>query len=162
MAKHLAQLNIAKTKAPLDDPAMKEFVDFLDPVNALADTSPGFVWRLQGDSGVSSSYIPPAFDDATIITNMSVWEDLESLRESAYRTVHSYFVKSHKRWFNPMDRPKVVLWWVEEGHIPTVEEARARLEQLEVEGPTATAFTFAVAFDPDGVRLEKPQRVAAP
>ena len=155
MSKQLAQLNITKMKAPLDHPIMKEFNDFLVPVNALADTSPGFVWRLQDENGLSSAHVAPAFGDDMIITNLTLWRDVEALRAFVYSTVHSYFVKNRGRWFEAIDTPKVVLWWVDMGHIPTLEEAKDRLERLTRDGPTAAAFTLGVTFSPKGERFMK-------
>ena len=94
---HLAQFNISRLNAPLDTPSLKEFVDFLDPVNAFAEQSPEFVWRLMAADGAAASYLPPAYDDPMMITNLTVWTDLESLRVFAYETVHRYFLQSRRR-----------------------------------------------------------------
>ena len=91
----LAQVNIARMKAPLDDPMMKEFFDFLGPINQLAEDSPGFIWRLKDEEGTSAVNLELPFDDQLLLLNMSVWEDFESLRMFTYKTVHSYFVKSN-------------------------------------------------------------------
>lgn len=138
--KQLAQINIAHMKAPKDDPIMKEFVDFLDPINKLAEESPGFVWRLVGEPTE-----PSPWEDMVII-NISVWEDIESLKHFTYHTVHSYFVKSRKKWFEHLGKPHYVMWWVEAGHIPTVAEAAGKLDFLEKNGPSPAAFTFAKSF----------------
>ncbi|MEM6319074.1 MAG: DUF3291 domain-containing protein [Bacteroidota bacterium] len=138
--KHLAQINIAQMKAAKEDPIMKEFVDFLDPVNKLAEESPGFVWRLVGEPTE-----PSPWEDRVII-NMSVWENLESLKNFTYQTAHSYFVKSRKKWFHLMDKPHYVLWWVDAERIPSLAEAAEKLALLDEVGPSADAFTFAKPF----------------
>ncbi len=138
--KQLAQINIAHMKAAPNDPIMKEFVDFLNPINKLADESPGFVWRLVGEPNE-----PSPWNDMFII-NMSVWEDIETLKDFTYNTAHSYFVRSRKKWFQHIGTPHYVLWWVEAGHIPTLAEAAEKLKMLEKEGATQNAFTFAKPF----------------
>lgn len=151
--KQLAQINIARMKAPLDDPIMKEFVDFLDPINKLAEESPGFVWRLKDKDGGSSTNIDVPVEDEMIIINMSVWEDFESLKTYVYQTVHSYFVRSSKRWFDKMEKPHMALWWVDAGHEPTVEEALERLAMIENQGVGPEAFLFGKAYGADGEKL---------
>ncbi len=91
---HLAQLNVSRLLAPLDSPTLKEFVAFLAPVNAYAEQSPGFVWRLSTPDGLSSSYMPSLFADPMMITNLTVWTDVDSLRAFTYQTVHKYFLHS--------------------------------------------------------------------
>ncbi len=140
----LAQLNIGRLVAPNDDPRVAEFMNALDAINALADASPGFVWRLQDDSGNATSI--QAFDDESILVNMSVWESLADLRAFVYATEHKRYLARRKEWFLPFDGLFVVLWNVPDGHIPTVAEARERLEHLETHGPTPHAFTFREAF----------------
>lgn len=160
VAHHLAQLNIARLAAPLDSPQLREFVDFLDPVNRFAEESPGFVWRLAGEEGQSSSFLPPAFDDPAILVNMSVWEDLATLQEFMYQTVHRYFLQSRRKWFEKLAGPHVVLWWVPAGTIPTVAQAQERLRLLETQGPTPEAFSLQVAFDAAGAPLARDARPA--
>jgi len=147
---HLAEFNISRLKAPLHDPSMKEFVDFLAPVNAFADGSPGFVWRLAAGDGVASTYLPPSYDDPMVITNLTVWTDMESLRVFSYETVHRYFLQSRRKWFDRVAGRQVVLWWMPAGQIPTLEEAKAKLRLLEERGPSVGAFTFHDAFDEAG------------
>ena len=141
----LAQLNIAQLTAPLESDEISEFRNFLGPVNQLAESSPGFVWRLEGDNSSTSTDLAdhPWNYDPMIIVNMSVWEDLESLRNFTHQTVHSYFMRSRARWFHKLAHPNYVLWWVEDGHIPTLAEAKERLDILEKEGPGERGFTFA-------------------
>jgi hypothetical protein len=141
---HLAQVNIGRLLAPIDDPLIADFVAQLDAVNALADASPGFVWRLKDESGNATAI--PAFDDPRMIINMSVWESLEALRDYAYRSDHSKVLTRRREWFEKLDRPHFALWWIPAGTLPTVEEAKRRLEILAERGPTPDAFTFRDRF----------------
>jgi len=143
-AHHIAQLNIARARAPLDDPLLADFVAQLDAVNALAEASPGFVWRLKSDSGNATDI--RAYDDPLMIVNMSVWESIEALFDFAYRTSHTKVMNRRKEWFESLPGPHLVLWWIPAVTIPTVEEAKRRLEHLAQHGPTAMAFTFKVRF----------------
>lgn len=143
---HLAELNVARSVAPIDDPAMADFVANLDRINALGEASPGFVWRLKDDSGAATSI--RAFDDPLIIVNLTVWTSIETLREYAYRSAHVEVFRRRRDWFVPLDGPSLVLWWVPAGHIPTVIEARERLDHLAANGPTPTAFTLKTTFAP--------------
>ena len=143
---HLAQLNIARIRAPLDTPIMADFVAQLDEINALADGSPGFVWRLQSDDGNATSLRP--FDDEYIIVNMSVWLSIEHLHAYVYKSAHTAAMRRRREWFEHFDGAYVALWWVEAGHLPTVGEAKERLMHLEAHGPTADAFTFKQPFAP--------------
>jgi hypothetical protein len=142
---HLAQINIARIRAPLDDPIMAGFVSQLDDINALADQSPGFVWRLQTDAGNATDI--RAFEDEMILVNMSVWESVETLQQYVYQSEHVEPLRQRKQWFEPVP-PTLVLWWIPAGHIPTVHEAKDRLEMLQQQGPTAAAFTFKKPFPP--------------
>jgi hypothetical protein len=141
---HLAQANIARMRAPMDDPVMQGFVEQLEPLNALADRSPGFVWRMQDEEGDATAI--RVFEDELILFNMSVWESIEALQEYAYQSSHVAAVRARGDWFVPMSKPNFVLWWVSAGHIPTVEEAKERLTSLWEHGPTAAAFTFHARF----------------
>lgn len=143
---HLAQINIARAVAPLDDPQLQDFMDGLDPINALADEAPGFVWRLQAEDGNATSI--RAFADQTILVNMSVWQDIESLRQYVYQSEHVAFLRRRKEWFEKFDGIFVALWWIPAGHIPTVAEAKNRLDHLAAQGETAYAFTFKKTFTP--------------
>jgi GNAT superfamily N-acetyltransferase len=142
----LAQLNIARLLAPLDDPRLEGFVNNLDRVNALGDASPGFVWRLQTDDGDATALRP--FPDPDIIVNLTVWESVESLRAFAYRGEHLGVFKQRREWFEERIEPMVVLWWVAEGHIPGVDEAKERLEFLRRHGPSPWAFPFSALQPP--------------
>jgi hypothetical protein len=141
---HLAQVNIGRLLAPIDDPLIADFVAQLDAVNALADASPGFVWRLKDESGNATAI--PAFDDPRMIINMSVWESFEALRDYVYRSDHTKVLTRRRDWFEKLDRPHLALWWVPAGTLPTVEEAKRRLQILAQRGPTPDAFTFRDRF----------------
>ncbi len=141
---HLAQINIGRMLAPIDDPIMAEFVAQLPAINALADASPGFVWRLQTESGDATSV--KVYDDDRIIVNMSVWESVESLREYAYRSSHTGVLKYRTKWFEKFDGPYMALWWVPAGHIPSPQEGQERLEYLRQHGDTSYAFSFKNIF----------------
>jgi hypothetical protein len=143
-AHHIAQLNIARAKAPLDTPPLADFVAQLDDVNALAEASPGFVWRLKSDSGNATDI--RAYDDPLMIVNMSVWESIESLFDFAYKTSHTKVMNRRKEWFESPAGPHMVLWWIPAGTIPTVEEAKRRLDHLAEHGATSKAFTFKARF----------------
>lgn len=156
---HLAQANIARMIAPIDDPAMADFVAQLERINAAADRSPGFVWRLQTETGDATAV--RAFDDARILFNLSVWTDVEALRAYTYASEHVGPLRARRRWFERMDRAHLVLWWVPAGHLPGVEEAKARFDRLDRDGPTAAAFTFATVFSPDGTLRAGGGRTAA-
>ncbi len=153
--KHLAQFNIIKLKDELDSPIVKEFRDFLAPVNLLAEESPGFVWRLKDEGGASATDIETPYEDKLIFVNMSVWEDFESLKEFTYKTVHSYFLKSRKKWSDEIAGQKAVMWYVDQGDVPTVEEAKAKLDLLNANGATAEAFSMSELYDESGNRLVK-------
>ena len=141
---HLAQFNIARLRAPLDDPAMAGFVAGLDTINALADSSPGFVWRLADGPDGDATTVRPL--DPDVIVTMSVWDSVESLRAFSYRSAHLDYLRRRRDWFLPPDFPaSLVLWWVPAGHLPTVEEACERLERA-AGGPSPEAFTFRQVF----------------
>ncbi|MBO9708397.1 MAG: DUF3291 domain-containing protein [Caulobacter sp.] len=142
-AYELAQVNIGRLKAPIDHPSIKDFVDNLDAVNALAEGSPGFVWRLTGEGNNATDLAP--FEDPLIAINMSVWTDIPSLGAFVYRSDHVRIMRRRREWFEHMDL-YMVLWWIPAGHRPTIEEAKARLALLEAQGPTPAAFTFKVPF----------------
>jgi uncharacterized protein DUF3291 len=146
---HLAQANIGRIRAPLDDPIMEGFRSQLDPINALADRSPGFVWRLQTEDGNAMAIRP--FPDDRMAINMSVWESLEALQQFVYQSAHVGPLRDRKQWFEPIEGPILVMWWVRAGHVPTVAEALERLRHLKAHGPSPEAFTFRAPFPaPDG------------
>jgi len=141
---HLAQLNVGAILAPLDSPVMADFVNNLDKINALAEASPGFIWRLKDDANNATSI--QMFDDARIIVNMSVWETLEQLYQFAYKSMHTEFLKRRREWFERMGEMYYVLWYVPAGTVPDVMEARQRLEHLRTHGETPYAFSFSKRF----------------
>ena len=137
---NVAQLNIGRLVAPTDDPAVAEFMDALEPINALADEAPGFVWRLQTEEGDATSI--KLFDDDLIIINFSVWETVDQLREYVYKSAHRDYLRRRLEWFEKHVDAHLVLWWVPEGEIPSIEEALERLDHLRRHGTSAHAFTF--------------------
>jgi hypothetical protein len=143
---YLAQVNIARMLAPLSDPIMADFVAQLEPINALADNSPGFIWRLQTSEGNAVDIQP--YEDEMILVNMSVWTTLDDLANYAYASGarHRDVMKQRRRWFERTKGPYTTLWWVPQGHIPTVAEAKERLEHLRQHGETAYAFSFKKPF----------------
>jgi hypothetical protein len=143
-AHHLAQVNVATLRFPLDGPELAGFVAQLEPINALADGTPGFVWRLQTEDGDATSIRP--FDDERIMVNLSLWESLEALRGFVYVSRHLDVMRHRREWFHKMADPYLALWWVPAGAIPTVAEAKERLELLAGRGPTPGAFTFRAPF----------------
>ncbi|MFD8208683.1 DUF3291 domain-containing protein [Streptomyces sp. NPDC059695] len=140
-APHLAQLNVARLRFPLDDPRVAPFVALLDPVNAEADAAPGFVWRLVEDGEADATGLRPLGDD--VIVNLSVWESQEALWDFAYRSGHLEAMRGRRDWFHRHVESHLVLWWVPAGHVPTVAEAVERLADLRAHGPSPRAFTFA-------------------
>jgi hypothetical protein len=150
---HLAQLNVGRLRAPMDDPMIDDFRENLDPINALAEASPGFVWRLQDEAG-NATGIKPYGDDLEIV-NLSVWESVDALADFTYRTGHTAFLRRRREFFEAPAQPILCLWWIPEGTTPTVEDAIARLDHLREHGPTPTAFTFRHRFEP-GAALPTP------
>jgi hypothetical protein len=145
---HLAQVNIAVLLAPIDSEQLRGFVEMLDPVNAVADAAPGFVWRLQTEDGDATSI--RAFEDDRIIVNLSVWETPEALGDFVFASRHLEVLRRRREWFDKMATAYVAMWWIPAGTIPTVEEAKARLEVLEARGPSPEAFTLREPFPPPG------------
>lgn len=145
---HIAQVNIGRVKAPVEDPIMAGFVARLDEINALAERSPGFVWRLQTSEG-NATYFRPYPEDDRILINMSVWETIESLRHYVYQTAHAELLRQRQAWFEKFAGSYTALWWVPAGHRPGMDEATKRLAYLEKHGPTQFAFTFKTTFAPD-------------
>jgi heme-degrading monooxygenase HmoA len=145
MKYHLAQVNIGRFIRPVEDPANADFVDALDQVNALAEASPGFVWRLTGD-GNNATDIKPFPDDPNMAINMSVWESVDALAAFVYRNMdHRGVMRRRREWFEEM-KVYMALWWVPAGTLPTIEDAKAKLALLERLGPTQEAFTFRQPF----------------
>jgi hypothetical protein len=133
---HLAQVNIARARAPLDTPLMAPFVERLDEINAVAEASPGFVWRPRAQPGTTA----PA--DPKLVVNMSVWESIEALREYVFETAHAGVMRRRGEWFEPMAKEHLAMWWIPAGHEPTLGEARERIAHLRARGEGPAAFTF--------------------
>lgn len=142
---HLAQVNVGRFIKPVEDPANADFVNALDQVNALAEASPGFVWRLTGD-GNNATDIKPFPDDPNMAINMSVWESVDALAAFVYRNMdHRGVMRRRREWFEER-QVYMALWWIPAGTLPTIEDAKAKLALLETLGPTAEAFTFRQPF----------------
>ncbi|MBJ6369827.1 DUF3291 domain-containing protein [Snuella sedimenti] len=136
---HLAQVNIAKKLAPLEDPIMKDFVNNIDKINAVAEASKGFVWRLKDEDKAITSNV---FKDDSLLINMSVWNDVESLFEYTYNSLHVAVFKRRKEWFSKLKMKHMAFWYIPIGHEPTLTEAKIRLDYLKTHGETPYAFTF--------------------
>ena len=150
----LAQLNVAWAKADMDDPLMADFMANLDRINALAERTPGFVWRLQSDSGNATDI--QVTDDPRFIVNLTVWQDADSLFDFVYKSAHTPIMARRREWFEKRSEAIQVLWWVPAGHRPSVREALARLGRLNKEGPTEKAFTFKRRFPPPDAASREP------
>src|SRR5258706_287381 len=162
MTFHLAQVNIGRVVAPVDDPKIAGFMAQLDEVNALAEAAPGFVWRLQTSSGNATDV--PYNDDPFVLVNMSVWESVETLRDYVYRSRHVEVLRDRAQWFQKMEKPHYCLWWVPAGHIPTVAEGRERLEPYQEHRPTPLSVWVSgqdqgAAPDQGNATNRQPQRV---
>jgi len=143
---HLAHVNISHLLAPIDSELLSDFVAALEPVNALADTAPGFVWRLQTEDGDATAI--RVFDDAELIVNLTVWTDLSSLGDFVYGLDHAAIMRGRRTWFARPTEAMVALWWVPAGTVPTPREAEDRLRTLRRSGPTPAAFTLRTPFPP--------------
>jgi hypothetical protein len=139
----IAQVNIGRAKAPTDSPLLADFMAALDPVNAIADATPGFVWRLQTEDGNATSLRP--FEDDRMMINMSVWESIDVLSDFVYRSGHVDVMRRRREWFERTEM-HMALWWVPVGHIPSIDEALERIDHLREHGPTPHAFTFKARF----------------
>ena len=150
----LAQVNVARLRAPLDSPLLADFVAALDRVNAAADAAPGFVWRLQTEDGNATSVRAFEWDkggSAGVLVNMSVWESVEALACYVYSDAHRQVLRRRRRWFERMAEAYTALWWVPRGHIPTTREAEERVLRLRESGPTPYAFSLREHFPPPDV-----------
>lgn len=145
---HIAQLNVGRAVAPPGSAELADFMAALDRINALADASPGFVWRLQSASGNATDIL--VSDDPRSLVNMSVWSSIETLFAFVYRSGHTAVMQRRREWFEKPTQAHQVLWWIPAGHIPTIEEALDRLAYLRREGPTPRAFTFSRRYPPPG------------
>ncbi len=154
MQYHLAQANISKFNAPLEAASMKEFVDFLEPVNRFAEESPGFVWRLKDGQGRSASYIETPFKEELLAINISVWEDIPSFKDFVYGTVHSYFLRNKKKWFDLKGPSAFVMWWIPQGELPTLAMAKDKIDLLEKQGETPEAFSMKSLYNAAGKSIK--------
>ena len=146
---HLAQINVGRMAGPAGDPRVADFFAALDAMNALADASPGFVWRLQDDGGNATAI--QVVPDPRFIINISVWESAEALFDYVYRTAHVAVMGKRRQYFERMAGHHMALWWVAAGHIPTIDEGLSRLWRLDLHGPSAEAFTFKARFPAPGL-----------
>jgi hypothetical protein len=144
----IAQVNIGRMRASLDDPLLAGFVARLDDINALADSSPGFVWRLKTETGDATALRP--YDDDRILFNMSVWQTPEQLRDFVYRSLHVDVMRQRRSWFEKFQGMYYALWWVPAGHVPSIDEAKERLDHLRVHGETGYSFSFKKVFPAPG------------
>jgi hypothetical protein len=142
---HLAQINVAKIVGEnMEDPVMSKFVAQLDEINALAESSPGFVWRLKDESNNATNLNP--YNDSRIIVNMSVWQTLDDLIDYVYRSKHAEVMRHRRDWFINFGKPYTALWYIPSGTVPTIGEAKERLQSLQDHGPTSFAFDFKTRF----------------
>jgi len=155
----LAQANVARMRAALEDPVMEGFRSQLERINALADASPGFLWRLQSEAGDATAI--RACDDPLVLFNMSVWESLEALHAYVYKSDHVGPLRGRRAWFLPPVGPSLVLWWIPSGQRPDVSDGVAKLELLRALGPTHAAFTFRQPFPAPGAAPSDPPEVDA-
>ena len=144
---HLAQFNIAKMKGLINSPVMKEFNDNLPVINAIADNADGFIWRLQEENGDATGFNP--YDDPYLLVNMSVWADFECLKDYIMKTGHIEFLKRRYEWFEKIETPNHVMWYVEQDHTPSLEEAKERLAYITKHGDTPHAFSIRQYFNQD-------------
>ena len=158
MRYHLAQVNIARLRAPLESEELADFVAALDAVNASADSASGFVWRLQTEDGNATSiraFEWDAGDGSGVLVNMSVWETIEALGRWVYGDLHRAVLRRRREWFERLKEAYTALWWIPRGHVPIVQEAEDRVRHLRRHGPTPYAFTLREHFPPpDGGHAE--------
>lgn len=154
MKYYFAQLNIAEMTMPYEDPDMADFVNNLDRINGIAEESPGFIWRYTEPDSTASAAV---FGD-TMLVNMSVWTNKQALLDFTYRSPHVDIYKRRKEWFRKMKGPHMVCWYVPAGHIPTLEEARERMDYLARNGETPWAFTFRADFMPEDLNAYHPEK----
>ena len=151
---HLAELNIAEAIYPMDDPRIYGFTSRINTVNALADRASGFIWRLVDDNPDSDGALSlRPFDNPNMLVNMSVWQDIPSLFDFVYKTVHAKVMSGKPAWFSHLKSHNTVMWWVKAGHIPNLEEAKAKLEYVNKNGSSPEAFTFKHCYSTDGKPL---------
>jgi hypothetical protein len=148
-AYHLAQYNIGRLHRPLDHAETAEFIAALEPINQIAESSPGFVWRLTDDDGGSSSFVAvEGIDDPLLVVNYSIWTDLESLRHFMYKSGHASYLRRRTEWFEPANEATALCWWTPAGTIPHVDEAQRRLVQMRANGPSDQGWPLTKPLDP--------------
>ena len=152
----LAQVNIARMLAPMDSPVMSDFVANLDPINRLAESSPGFVWRLKDDTNNATAI--KVFDDEFLIINMSVWDSIDSLFNYVYKSDHVRVFKRKSEWFERMPEMHMALWYIEPGQYPTPQQAEERIAYLRTNGETPFAFSFKKRFTVEDLLQDKSSR----
>ena len=157
MSAHLAQVNIGRIRGPIDGPVMKEFVDALDEINALAEQSPGFVWRFQTPEGNATSVQP--YEDPTILINLSVWDSVETLKAYVYGSQHAQYMARRAAWFEKLASVHFALWWIPAGTLPSLDDAKQRLDHRQTRGDTPYAFSFKHPFPADIGLAASPQSV---
>ena len=151
MTHHLAQINVARLRRPLDHAETAEFVEALDPVNDKAEAADGFIWRLKDEAGQSSSFVPvEGIDDPLEVVNYSIWQDVAALEHFVFKSGHVEFLRRRREWFERSDQPSTACWWVPAGTIPPVGEAYQRLQHLRAHGPSSEAWPLNRAFPPPG------------
>ena len=150
----LAEANLAWMRYPLEDPRMATMRGEIDRINALGDSSPGFIWRFRTAEGDATDV--RVLDDPRVLFNLTIWRSVDDLRRYVYRTEHAAFLRRRHDWFLPPPKPPLAMWWMPVGTRPTVDEAMARLEQLWREGPSSEAFPLTQPYAPDGTRATTP------
>ena len=158
-ARHLAQFNIARVRYPLDDARMREFVENVTRVNALAEQIEGFVWRLQDASGHAMNMT--VYGDPAILPNLTVWENPQALERFVWQTLHGRFYRRREDWFAPIETP-LVLWWVAAGHRPPLAEGVARLDHLKAHGPSDYAFGWESLPDAQAWKTQRGRKISEP
>ena len=144
MTYQLTQINVGRFKFPAEDERNADFMNNLDPINAIAEASPGFIWRLKDETGNATNI--RAYEDPRIIVNLSVWESIEALQVFAYRTEHVQFFRRREEWFENFGGPSMALWWIRAGQYPSAAQGREKVEYLTKYGSTLRAFTFREKF----------------
>jgi len=138
---HLAEMNIGRLLAPTDDPRVKDFMDNLDRINGLGKRMPGFVWMMEGSGEPGTGNTDAKLDgDPQFVANLTVWETPQALSTFVYDTLHARFMDRKAEWFAVLDTPHFAMWWIEEGHIPTLQEGRDKIALIAEQGDSAQAF----------------------
>lgn len=138
---HLAELNVGRLVAPTGDPRVAEFMASLDRINGMGKRMPGFVWMMEGSGEPGTGNTEAKIGgDPRFVSNLTVWEDAESLEAFVWNTVHRQFYERRQDWFEVLSDMHFVMWWVEPGHRPTLDEGLERLDHLRKVGPSDHAF----------------------